>query len=76
MSRESGRLAGMGEPDAVECRGLEESLRYSNMIMVTMQKRKGNCPKRAYTASDRMPEGFLLSCLGIPKWVLLFPTSL
>ncbi len=41
MSRESGRLAGVGEPDAVECRGLEESLRYSNMRMVTVRKRKG-----------------------------------
>jgi hypothetical protein len=34
LSGESGRLAGVGEPDAVECRGLEESLRYSNMIVV------------------------------------------
>ncbi len=44
MSRESGRLAGVGEPDAVECRVLEESLRYSNMIVVTMRKRKGQKP--------------------------------
>ncbi len=44
MSREPGRLVGVGEPDAVECRGLEESLRYSNMIMVTMRRRKGKMP--------------------------------
>ncbi len=41
LSRESGRLVGVEEPDAVESRGLEESLRYSNMIMVILQRGKG-----------------------------------
>ncbi len=56
----------MGEPDAVEC-GLEESLRYSNMRMVTVQRKEERVPpKRAYIVADRMPEGFLPSCLEIP----------
>jgi hypothetical protein len=40
LSKESGRLAGVEEPDPVECRGLEESLRYSNMRMVIVSKKK------------------------------------
>ncbi len=39
MSKESGRLAGVGEPDAVECRGLEEFLTYSNIRMIIVRKK-------------------------------------
>ncbi len=75
MSIESGRLAGVREPDAVEC-GLEESLGYSNMRMVTVWRKGRSAAKRAYIVADRMPEGFLPSYFVTLQWVLLFPTSL
>jgi hypothetical protein len=47
LSKESGRVTGVGEPDAVECSGLEESLRYSNMRMIIVRKKS---PKESIDA--------------------------
>ncbi len=46
-------MVGVEEPDAVECRGLEGSLRYSNMIIVTFAEKKGTKALRKSIHSQR-----------------------
>ncbi len=46
LSRETGRLVGVEEPDAAGSRGLEESLRYSNMLLVILTEEKGTTALR------------------------------
>ncbi len=63
---ESGRLAGVGEPEAVGCE-LEESLRDSNMRMMTVRSKEKRVPPiRACIVANRMPEGLLPFYLEFP----------